>query len=75
MMADERDRLRARLGLAPLPTTSTAAPVVDERTQRQAMTLTPAQLAARQSQAEAAQAQAEAATALTEAKANAEKVA
>jgi len=30
-MADERDRQRARLGLAPLPTTSAAkaAPVVD----------------------------------------------
>jgi len=35
-MADERDRLRRQLGLAPLPTTSTA-PVVDERTQRAAM--------------------------------------
>ncbi len=75
MMADERDRLRARLGLAPLSTASTPAPVVDERTQRQAMTLTPAQLAARQSQAEAAQAQAEAATALTAAKENAAKLA
>jgi len=74
-MADERDRLRARLGLAPLSTASTPAPVVDERTQRQAMTLTPAQLAARQSQAEAAQAQAEAATALTAAKENAAKLA
>ena len=74
-MADERDRLRARLDLAPLSTASTPAPVVDERTQRQAMTLTPAQLAARQSQAEAAQAQAEAATALTAAKENAAKLA
>jgi hypothetical protein len=74
-MADERDRLRARLGLAPLSTASTPAPVVDESTQRQAMTLTPAQLAARQSQAEAAQAQAEAATALTVAKENAAKLA
>jgi hypothetical protein len=35
-MADERDRLRARLGLPPLPTASTA-PVVDEQTQRAAM--------------------------------------
>jgi hypothetical protein len=74
-MADERDRLRARLGLAPLPTATTPAPVVDERTQRQAMTLTPAQLAARQAQAEAAQAQDEAATALTAAKENAAKLA
>jgi predicted component of type VI protein secretion system len=74
-MADERDRLRARLDLAPLSTASTPAPVVDERTQRQAMTLTPAQLAARQSQAEAAQAQTEAATALTAAKENAAKLA
>lgn len=32
-MADERDRLRARLGLAPLGTTPKTAPVVDERTQ------------------------------------------
>jgi hypothetical protein len=35
-MADERDRLRRQLGLAPLPTASTAS-VVDERTQRAAM--------------------------------------
>jgi hypothetical protein len=35
-MADEQDRLRRQLGLAPLSTTSTA-PVVDERTQRAAM--------------------------------------
>ena len=35
-MADEQDRLRRQLGLAPLPTTSTA-PVVDERTQRASM--------------------------------------
>jgi hypothetical protein len=44
------------------------APVVDERTQARAKTLTPAQLAARQAQAEAAQAQAEARTALDTAK-------
>jgi hypothetical protein len=44
------------------------APVVDERTQAWAKTLTPAQLAARQAQAEAAQAQAEARTALDTAK-------
>lgn len=40
-MADERDRLRARLGLPPLSATTTPAPkptpVVDERTQRAAM--------------------------------------
>lgn len=40
-MADERDRLRARLGLPPLSQTTTPAPtptpVVDERTQRAAM--------------------------------------
>jgi hypothetical protein len=35
-MADERDRLRRQLGLAPLPT-QIATPVVDERTQRAAM--------------------------------------
>jgi hypothetical protein len=35
-MADERDRLRRQLGLAPLPTASTAS-VVDEQTQRAAM--------------------------------------
>jgi len=35
-MADERDRLRRQLGLAPLSTASTA-PVVDEQTQRAAM--------------------------------------
>jgi hypothetical protein len=35
-MADEQDRLRRQLGLAPLPTASTAS-VVDERTQRAAM--------------------------------------
>jgi hypothetical protein len=35
-MADERDRLRRQLGLAPLPTQN-AAPVVDEQTQRAAM--------------------------------------
>jgi hypothetical protein len=36
-MADERDRLRARLGLAPLAPQTPTAPVTDERTQRQAM--------------------------------------
>jgi hypothetical protein len=37
-MADERDRLRARLGLAPLPAGRTdSAASVDERTQRAAM--------------------------------------
>jgi hypothetical protein len=35
-VVDERDRLRRQLGLAPLPTASTAS-VVDERTQRAAM--------------------------------------
>lgn len=49
-MADERDRLRRQLGLAPLPTASAArpAPVVDERTQRAAMaaaSATPAPIA------------------------------
>lgn len=49
-MADEQDRLRRQLGLAPLPTASAArpAPVVDERTQRAAMaaaSATPAPIA------------------------------
>lgn len=73
-MADERDVIRARLGLPPLGSVQSNAPVVDERTQMRAKTLTPAQLAARQAQAEAAQAQAEAATALEEAKANLAKM-
>ena len=68
-MADEQDRLRRQLGLAPLPTGRTdSAASVDERTQAKAKTLTPAQLAARQAQAEAADAQAEAATNLAAAK-------
>jgi len=54
-MADERDRLRRQLGLAPLPTKS-AAPVVDERTQARAKTFTADQLEARQAQAQAAEA-------------------
>ena len=69
-MADERDRLRRQLGLAPLSTAdrTDSAASVDERTQAKAKTLTPAQLAARQAQAEAADAQAEAATDLAAAK-------
>ena len=59
-MADERDRLRRQIGLAPLPTTSTA-PVVDERTQAKAKTFTDDQL-------EAVRAQIEARDALTAAK-------
>ena len=57
-MADERDRLRRQLGLAPLPTAgrTDSAASVDERTQAKAKTLTPDQLAARQAQAEAADA-------------------
>jgi hypothetical protein len=56
-MADERDRLRARLGLAPLPTGRTdSAASVDERTQARAKTLTADQLEARQAQAQAAEA-------------------
>ena len=57
-MADERDRLRRQLGLAPLPTISRtdSAASVDERTQAKAKTLTADQLEARQAQAEAAKA-------------------
>jgi len=56
-MADERDRLRARLGLAPLPAGRTdSAASVDERTQARAKTLTADQLEARQAQAQAAEA-------------------
>jgi hypothetical protein len=57
-MADERDIIRRRLGLAPLSTETTAkpAPVVDEQTQAKAKTLTEDQLAARQAQMEAADA-------------------
>ena len=57
-MADERNRLRRQLGLAPLPTAgrTDSAASVDERTQAKAKTLTPDQLAARQAQAEAADA-------------------
>ena len=51
-MADERDRLRRQLGLAPLPTASTA-PVVDERTQAKAKTFTADQLEAVRAQIEA----------------------
>ena len=57
-MADERDRLRRQIGLAPLPTTSTA-PVVDERTARKEFT---------EDQLEAVRAQIEARDALTAAK-------
>jgi hypothetical protein len=50
-MADEQDRLRARLGLAPLPAGRTdSAASVDERTQAKAKTLTADQLEARQAQ-------------------------
>ena len=59
-MADEQDRLRRQLGLAPLSTASTA-PVVDERTQAKAKTFTEDQL-------EAVRAQIEARDALTAAK-------
>jgi hypothetical protein len=59
-MADEQDRLRRQLGLAPLSTASTA-PVVDERTQAKAKTFTADQL-------EAVRAQIEARDALTAAK-------
>jgi hypothetical protein len=57
-MADEQDRIRKKLGLAPLPTATTTkpAPVVDEQTQAKAKTLTEDQLAARQAQMEAADA-------------------
>lgn len=57
-MADERDRLRRQLGLAPLPTVSRtdSAASVDERTQARAKTLTADQLEARQAQAQAAEA-------------------
>ena len=57
-MADERDRLRRQLGLAPLPTASAArpAPVVDERTQAKAKTKTADQLEAIKAQMEAADA-------------------
>lgn len=57
-MADEQDRLRRQLGLAPLPTASAArpAPVVDERTQARAKTLTADQLEAIKAQTEAADA-------------------
>jgi len=57
-MADEQDRLRKQLGLAPLPTASAArpAPVVDERTQARAKTLTADQLEAVRAQIEAADA-------------------
>jgi len=56
-MADERDRQRARLGLAPLPAGRTdSAASVDERTQARAKTLTADQLEARQAQAQAAEA-------------------
>lgn len=68
-------RLADDAGTGTRRTLPTPKPIVDERTQRQAMTLTPAQLSAIQAQAEAAQAQTEAATALAAAKANAEKVA
>jgi hypothetical protein len=55
-MADERDRLRRQLGLAPLPTGRTdSAASVDERTQAKAKTLTADQLEARQAQARAAE--------------------
>jgi hypothetical protein len=55
-MADERDRLRKQLGLAPLPTISRtdSAASVDERTQARAKTLTADQLEARQAQNTAA---------------------
>jgi hypothetical protein len=44
-MADEQDRLRRQLGLAPLPTGRTdSAASVDERTQAKAKTLTADQL-------------------------------
>ena len=50
-MADEQDRLRRQLGLAPLPTGRTdSAASVDERTQAKAKTLTADQLEARQAQ-------------------------
>ena len=57
-MADEQDRLRRQLGLAPLPTASAAkpAPVVDERTQAKAKTFTDDQLEAVRAQIEAADA-------------------
>ena len=47
-MADERDRLRRQLGLAPLPTAgrTDSAASVDERTQAKAKTLTPDQVRA-----------------------------
>jgi hypothetical protein len=51
-MADEQDRLRRQLGLAPLSTASTA-PVVDERTQAKAKTFTADQLEAVRAQIEA----------------------
>ena len=54
-MADERDRLRRQLGLAPLPT-QIATPVVDERTQAKAKTFTDDQLEAVRAQIEAADA-------------------
>jgi hypothetical protein len=55
-MADERDRLRRQLGLAPLPAGRTdSAASVDERTQAKAKTLTADQLEARQAQARAAE--------------------
>lgn len=61
-MADEQDRLRRQLGLAPLPTGRTdSAASVDERTQAKAKTFTEDQL-------EAVRAQIEARDALTAAK-------
>jgi len=54
-MADERDRLRRQLGLAPLPT-QIATPVVDERTQAKAKTFTDDQLETVRAQIEAADA-------------------
>ena len=56
-MADERDRLRARLGLAPLPAGRTdSAASVDERTQAKAKTFTDDQLETVRAQIEAADA-------------------